>query len=76
LSRRRDGTAQVAVYQLKRRRGSELGHLREWCPPLFPSQAGVAELLWVLDPWHAAHHLLASETLEALEMLVSKPRVP
>jgi hypothetical protein len=44
-------------------------------PPLLGEDAGVAELLHVLDSWHALHHLLVADLLEVLEVEVPKALV-
>ena len=45
-------------------------------PPLLGEDAGVAELLHVLDSWHALHHLLVAELLQGLKVEVPKALVP
>jgi hypothetical protein len=43
---------------------------------LLGKDAGVAELLHVLDSRHALHHLLVAELLQGLEVEVPKALVP
>jgi hypothetical protein len=45
-------------------------------PPLLGDDAGVAELLHVLDSRHALHHLFVTELLQGLEVEVPKALVP
>jgi hypothetical protein len=45
-------------------------------PPLLGEDAGVAELLHVLDSRHALRHLLVAELLQGLEVEVPKALVP
>jgi hypothetical protein len=50
--------------------------LREGAPTLLRRDAGVAELLDVLDHRHAAHHGLLAELVQRLEVEVAEPFVP
>jgi hypothetical protein len=43
---------------------------------LFGEDAGVAELLHVLDSWHVLHHLLIAEQLQGLEVEEPKMLMP
>ena len=45
-------------------------------PPLLGKDAGVAELLHVLDSRHALYHLLVAELLQGLKVEVPKALVP
>ena len=45
-------------------------------PPLLGEDAGVAELLHMLDARHTLHHLLVAELLQGLKVEVPKALVP
>jgi hypothetical protein len=68
--------AEVAVHELQLLLGAETHLVGEREPPLLGEDAGVAELLHVLDSRHALHHLLVFEQLQGLEVEVPKALVP
>jgi hypothetical protein len=52
-----------------------LSLLREGAPALLRRDAGVANLLGVLDHWHAVHHGVLAKLVQRLEVEVAKPLV-
>jgi len=64
------------VHELQLLLGAEARLAGEGEPPLLGEDAGVVELLHVLDSRHALHHLLVAELLQGLEVEVPKALVP
>jgi hypothetical protein len=64
------------VHELQLLLGAEARLAGEREPPLLGEDAGVAELLHVLNSWHALRHLLVAELLQGLEVEVPKALVP
>jgi hypothetical protein len=70
------GAAKVAVHELELLLGTEARLARKGEPPLLGEDAGVTELLHVLDSRHALRHLLVAELLQGLRVKVPKALVP
>jgi len=64
------------MHELQLLLGAEARLAGEGEPSLLGEDAGVAELLHVLDSRHALHHLLVAELLQGLEVEVLKALVP
>jgi hypothetical protein len=64
------------VQELQLLLGAEARLTGEGEPPLLGEDAGVVELLHVLDSRHPLHHLLAAKLLQGLEVEVPKVFVP
>jgi hypothetical protein len=75
-SSRCDGAAQVAVHKLQPLLGAEAHLVRQGEALLLRQHARVAELLQVVDVWHAPHHLLGTELPQGLKVEVPKSLVP
>jgi hypothetical protein len=66
------GATEITVYELQLLLGMEARPTREGEPPQLGEDAGVAELLHVIDVRHAPHHLLAAELPQGLKVEVPK----
>lgn len=64
------------MHKLKSLLGLEARLAKERASLLLHHDAGVAELLHVIDAWHAPHCLLGAEPLHGLEVEVPKALVP
>jgi hypothetical protein len=71
-----DRATQVSVHQFQRLSGMELGHGREWCPPMFAGEACLTQLLDVAHRWEAAHQPLLGQLLQPLKALVDEVCIP